>query len=189
MSLLTDTSDSNDGISAEPRLITISIPVYNEASNVGPLLTRLRAVAAAKPEYRFEFLFTDNASNDDTFERLAEEARRDERIRVLRFTRNFGFQTSILANYLNSRGAAAIQIDADLQDPPELISEFLAAWEDGYQVVYGIRRARSENLFKTGVRKLYYRLLYRISEVQVPVDAGVPSGMRLEFGVAQSPVT
>jgi dolichol-phosphate mannosyltransferase len=135
-------------------------------------LTRLRSVASTKPEYRFEFLFTDNASSDDTFERLAEEARRDERIRVLRFTRNFGFQTSILANYLNSRGAAAIQIDADLQDPPELISEFLAAWECGYKIVYGIRRSRPENAILSGVRKAFYRVLDRLSTVDVPVDAG-----------------
>ncbi len=172
MSLLTDTSNSNDGISTGSKLITISIPVFNEASNIGPLLTRLRAVASSKPEYRFEFLFTDNASSDDTFEQLAEEARRDARIRVLRFTRNFGFQTSILANYLHARGAAAVQIDADLQDPPELIPEFIRTWESGYQVVYGIRRARPENVLVTAARKLYYRLLYRLSEVQVPIDAG-----------------
>jgi polyisoprenyl-phosphate glycosyltransferase len=172
MALPIDTSNGDDGISAKPKLITISIPVFNEEKNIGPLLTRLRAVAASKPEYRFEFLFTDNASSDGTFEQLAEEARRDGRIRVLRFTRNFGFQPSILANYLNARGAAAIQIDADLQDPPELIPEFLATWESGYRVVYGIRKARPENLLVTGARKLYYRILYRLSEVQVPVDAG-----------------
>jgi cellulose synthase/poly-beta-1,6-N-acetylglucosamine synthase-like glycosyltransferase len=94
------------------RLVTISIPVLNEADNVKPLLERLRAVAASHSRYDFEFLFTDNASTDATFERLADEARGDDRIRVLRFTRNFGFQTSILTNYLNANGAAAIQIDA-----------------------------------------------------------------------------
>jgi polyisoprenyl-phosphate glycosyltransferase len=172
MALQIDTSNGDDGISAKSKLITISIPVFNEEKNISPLLTRLRAVASSKPEYRFEFLFTDNASSDGTFEQLAEEALRDTRIRVLRFTRNFGFQPSILANYLNARGAAAIQIDADLQDPPELIPEFLAVWESGYRVVYGIRKARPENLLVTGARKLYYRILYRLSEVQVPVDAG-----------------
>ena len=124
------------------RLVTISVPVLNEADNVKPLLERLRAVAGSHPRYDFEFLFTGNASTDATFEQLADEARGDGRIRVLRFTRNFGFQTSILTNYLNANGAAAIQIDADLQDPPELFGEFLAAWEQGYKVVYGIRRSR-----------------------------------------------
>lgn len=154
------------------RLVTISIPVLNEADNVKPLLERLRAVADSHPRYDFEFLFTDNASTDATFERLADEARNDDRIRVLRFTRNFGFQTSILTNYLNANGAAAIQIDADLQDPPELFGEFLAAWEQGYKVVYGIRRSRPENFLLISARKLFYRLLAGLSTAELPVDAG-----------------
>lgn len=154
------------------RLVTISIPVLNEADNIAPLMKRLRAVAEAHHRYDFEFLFTDNASSDATFERLADEARADSRVRVIRFTRNFGFQTSILTNYLNARGDAAIQIDADLQDPPELLGEFLAAWEQGYKVVYGIRRSRRENPLLNSVRKLFYRVLARLSNVDLPVDAG-----------------
>jgi polyisoprenyl-phosphate glycosyltransferase len=154
------------------RLVTISIPVLNEADNVKPLLERLRAVAGSYPRYDFEFLFTDNASTDATFERLADEARGDDRIRVIRFTRNFGFQTSILTNYLNANGAAAVQIDADLQDPPELFGEFLAAWEQGYKVVYGIRRSRPENFVLKSARKIFYRLLASLSTVELPVDAG-----------------
>jgi len=154
------------------RLVTISIPVLNEADNIEPLMQRLRAVANTHPRYDFEFLFTDNASTDATFERLAEEARTDNRVRVIRFTRNFGFQISILTNYLNAGGDAAIQIDADLQDPPELVSEFLAAWEQGYKVVYGIRRSRPENPVLSFARKLFYRGLTKLSSVDLPVDAG-----------------
>lgn len=154
------------------RLVTISVPVLNEADNIKPLLERLRAVADTHSRYDFEFLFTDNASSDATFERLAEEAARDERIRVLRFTRNFGFQTSILSNYLNANGDAAIQIDADLQDPPELIGDFLTAWEKGYKVVYGIRRSRPENFVLKSARKLFYRGLAALSSADLPVDAG-----------------
>lgn len=154
------------------RLVTVSVPVLNEADNIEPLLERLRAVADAHQRYEFEFLFTDNASTDATFERLAEQARAESRVRVIRFTRNFGFQISILTNYLNARGDAAIQIDADLQDPPELLGEFLAAWEQGYKVVYGIRRSRSENPFLSATRKLFYRGLARLSSVDLPVDAG-----------------
>ena len=154
------------------RLVTISVPVLNEAENVEPLLERLRAVAETHRRYDFEFLFTDNASTDATFERLAEEARADSRVRVIRFTRNFGFQTSILTNYLNARGDAAIQIDADLQDPPELFAEFLAAWERGYKVVYGIRKSRPEHLLLRTTRKLFYRALASLSSVDLPVDAG-----------------
>ena len=154
------------------RLISICIPVLNEERNIAPLLSRLREVAKAHAEYRFEFVFTDNASSDSTFERLAEEALTDHRIRVIRFTRNFGFQTSILTNYLNARGDAAIQLDADLQDPPELIGAFLKAWESGHSVVYGIRRSRHEHLLLTSIRKAFYRILNRLSNVDMPVDAG-----------------
>jgi dolichol-phosphate mannosyltransferase len=154
------------------RLVTVSIPVLNEADNIEPLLQRLRAVADTHHRYDFEFLFTDNASTDATFERLAKEARADSRVRVIRFTRNFGFQTSILTNYLNAKGDAAIQIDADLQDPPELFGEFLTAWEQGYKVVYGIRRSRPENPVLSTARKLFYRGLAKLSSVDVPLDAG-----------------
>lgn len=154
------------------RLITISVPVLNEADNIKPLMERLHSVADLHRRYDFEFLFTDNASTDATFERLASEARLDNRVRVLRFTRNFGFQASILTNYLNARGDAAIQIDADLQDPPELFGEFLASWEQGYKVVYGIRRSRPESVALRLGRKLFYRILASLSEVELPVDAG-----------------
>jgi glycosyltransferase involved in cell wall biosynthesis len=154
------------------RLVTVSVPVLNEGDNIEPLMERLRSVADAHRRYDFEFLFTDNASTDTTFERLAKEARADSRVRVIRFTRNFGFQISILTNYLNARGDAAIQIDADLQDPPELFGEFLAAWEQGYKVVYGIRRSRPENPILSVARKLFYRGLARLSNVDLPVDAG-----------------
>jgi polyisoprenyl-phosphate glycosyltransferase len=159
-------------VTVSKRLVTISVPVLNEADNIQPLLARLRGVAETHRQYDFEFLFTDNASTDATFERLADEARVDNRVRVIRFTRNFGFQTSILTNYLNAKGDAAIQIDADLQDPPELFGEFLAAWEQGYKVVYGIRRSRPENPLLSGARKVFYRVLAKLSTVELPVDAG-----------------
>lgn len=164
-----------DPLTAAPdnrRLITISVPVLNEQDNIDRLLERLSALAEKESAYRFEFLFTDNASTDRTFESLAEHARRDPRVRVLRFSRNFGFQRSILVNYLNARGVAAVQIDADLQDPPELISDFLRSWEAGYKVVYGIRKRRPESPVKHAIRKAYYRGVAWLSETELPVDAG-----------------
>ena len=167
---MTDILPTTTGRSRQ--LITISIPVLNEAGNIDRLLQRLDEVARNIPHYDFEFLFTDNASTDGTFTKLAEHAARDGRIRALRFSRNFGFQRSILTNYLNAKGAAAIQIDADLQDPPELIETFLAKWEEGYKVVYGIRRHRVENPLLVAARKLHYRLIRSLSDVPVPIDAG-----------------
>ena len=155
------------------KLITIAIPVLNEEGNIVRLLERLRTVCDGLSKYDFEFLFTDNASTDDTFALLAEEAAKDKRVRVIQFSRNFGFQKSILANYLNARGAAVIQIDADLQDPPELFKEFLESWESGNKVVYGIRRRRqNEKIVMSASRKLYYRLVAMLSDTPLPKDAG-----------------
>lgn len=154
------------------KLITISVPVYNEEANVRPLIAALQAFAASEPNYDFEFLFTDNASEDKTFELLSEMAQQEKRIRVLRFSRNFGFQRSILTNFREARGDAAVQIDADLQDPPSVISEFLRYWEKGFKVVYGVRRHRVESKLMRGWRKLGYRVISRLSDVAVPLDAG-----------------
>jgi len=156
----------------ERKLITLSVPVYNEEKNIDRLCKELAALASCEPDYDFEFLFTDNASDDKTFEMLADRANSDPRIRVLRFSRNFGFQKSILTNYLNARGAAAVQLDADLQDPPMLVREFLRSWEEGYKVVYGIRRHRKENFLVNAGRKLFYSLISSMSTFHVPKDAG-----------------
>lgn len=156
------------------KLISICVPVYNEESNVGPLYDRISGIMARLADrYDFELLFTDNHSEDGTFERLSDLALRDTRIRVLRFSRNFGFQRSILTNYRSARGDAAIQIDADLQDPPELVVEFLRLWEQGYKVVYGVRRSRpEESRLMHGARKAFYRLVDYLSEDELPHDAG-----------------
>jgi polyisoprenyl-phosphate glycosyltransferase len=153
-------------------LITICVPVLNEEGNIDRLMERLRDIAAQNAGYEFEFVFTDNASTDGTFAKLAEWVKREPRVRALRFSRNFGFQRSILTNLFNARGAAAIQIDADLQDPPELITTFLTHWRNGYKVVYGIRRQRQDNPFLLMARKLHYRLINLLSENEVPLDSG-----------------
>ncbi|MCW5772526.1 MAG: glycosyltransferase family 2 protein [Rhodospirillaceae bacterium] len=156
------------------RLISICVPVFNEEDNIVPLYERLVPVLARFDDrYDFELLFTDNHSEDETFVRLAELTLKDKRIRVLRFSRNFGFQRSVLFNYANARGDAAIQIDCDLQDPPELFAEFIAKWEAGYQVIYGIRRSRpGDSRLLAAARRVFYRLIDRLSEDRLPHDAG-----------------
>lgn len=154
------------------KLLSIAVPVYNEAANVEPLLQRLTSVLNDLHGYDYEIVFTDNASVDETFEKLTFVARDNPRVRVIRFSRNFGFQLSILANYLETRGDAAIQIDADLQDPPELIPEMVRLWEQGNKVVYGIRRKRVEGLPSRLARSLGYRVISALSEVDTPRDAG-----------------
>lgn len=155
------------------KLITIVIPVYNEAKNISTLYLRLNNVLEPmQNQYKFEILFTDNHSNDETFQLIKALAVKDDRIRALRFSKNFGFQRSIYQGYISAKGEAAIQLDADLQDPPELIPEFVRYWENGCKIVYGIRKKRLENCILTITRKIFYRLLAKLSEINIPIDAG-----------------
>jgi dolichol-phosphate mannosyltransferase len=154
-------------------LISVCVPVFNEEQNIEPLYeTVMSVMATVAHRYDVELVFTDNHSTDRTFSVIAELAKRDPRVRGLRFSRNFGFQRSIFTAYMNARGKAAVQIDCDLQDPPALILEFLRKWEEGYHVVYGVRRSREEGWWINSVRRLFYRLINLLSEDDLPLDAG-----------------
>ena len=145
----------------------------NEAENVDAAYSRVCSVfEQLAPRYEFEIVFTDNHSDDDTFERIASLAKGDPRIRAFRFSRNFGFQRSILAGYRRARGDVAIQLDCDMQDPPELIPRFLELWEQGYHVVYGVRESRKESARLTLGRKVFYRVANLLAEDPLPLDAG-----------------
>ena len=154
-------------------LISIIVPALNEEKNIRPMFESLLTIWEAESErYRFELIFTDNHSSDRTFEYAAELAARDCRVRVFRFSRDFGFRQSILTGYRKARGVAVIQIDCDLQDPPAMIQEFLRKWEEGYHVVYGIRRKRKEGFLITFVRSIFYALVDSLSEYPLPRQAG-----------------
>jgi len=155
------------------RLISIVVPVLNEEHNIRALYGALLPVFdALSDRYNSELIFTDNHSTDRTFEIAAEIAQGDRRVRVFRFSRNFGFQNSILAGYQKARGDAVVQIDCDLQDPPSLILEFVKKWEAGFQVVYGIRKKRKEGWVVTGLRSVFYHLVNWLSEYPLPQQAG-----------------
>jgi glycosyltransferase involved in cell wall biosynthesis len=154
-------------------LISIVVPVYNEELNVVPFYETVSGVMDhLAGSFRFEFVFTDNHSSDRTFELLNQLAGKDHRIRAYRFSKNFGFQRSIMTGYSAARGDAAIQLDCDLQDPPQLIETFLREWQKGADVVYGIRVKRKEGWSITTARSLFYRLIDKLSEDRIPVDAG-----------------
>lgn len=158
---------------ADKKLISLVIPAYNEADSIPRLYDTLAPILDGLAErYDFEIIFTDNHSTDDTFFMLQALAQRDSRIHVLRFSRNFGYQRSILTGYQWAHGAAAIQLDCDLQDPPSLIPDFLAKWEEGNHVVYGVRRSRQEGRTINFMRKAFYRTVDALSEVDLPLDAG-----------------
>lgn len=155
------------------KLISLIIPVFNEEENIFPLYEAvIPIINDCTDKYDFELIFTDNHSVDSTFAKLSELRERDSRVRVFRFSRNFGYQKSILTGYLKARGDALIQLDCDLQDPPELIHEFLKHWEDGCAVVYGVRQSRRESAVLHYARKLFYRLADYLSEDDLPVDVG-----------------
>ncbi len=154
-------------------LISILIPVYNEEKNVR--LAYDAVVAQFKDlgdRYQFEIIFTDNHSTDGTEFELARLAEEDKRIKVMRFSRNFGFQRSVLTAYRHAGGDAAIQLDCDLQDPPEMFTKFLEAWEQGHDVVVGIRAERQENTALTLGRRLFYWLVTAISDDNIIQNAG-----------------
>lgn len=164
---------TNAGAVGEKRLISIVVPVYNEETTVLPFHDAVSAVVAPlEAKYDFEFVFTDNHSEDATFPLLQDIARRDPRVRAYRFSRNFGFQRSIMTGYTKAKGDAAIQMDVDLQDPPELMVQFLEQWEKGAEVVYGVRVKRQEAWITNVQRALFYRLIDKLSEDKIPVDAG-----------------
>ncbi len=154
-------------------LISILVPVFNEEENLPVLYQRVSAVTGQLADrYDFEFVFTDNHSTDGSFTVLEKLAAGDRRIRVFRFSKNFGFQRSIMTGYMKTLGDAAIQIDCDLQDPPELFGEFLAKFEEGYDVVYGIRRSRQEGFLINGLRAVFYRIIDALAEDDLPHNAG-----------------
>jgi polyisoprenyl-phosphate glycosyltransferase len=157
----------------EGPLITVSIPVLNEAANLGALYERLcRLGERMRGRCELEFLFSDNHSDDETWTTLAEMAANDPRVRAIRFSKNYGFQRSILANYMHARGDAIMQIDADLQDPPEMLETFFDEWKKGYLVIYGIRRKRAEGVVLSAFRRIGYWIIDAVSEHPIPRDVG-----------------
>jgi polyisoprenyl-phosphate glycosyltransferase len=164
---------NSDGRQSQRPLITISIPVLDEADNIDSLYQRLCRLGEAMAERcDLEFVFSDNHSEDLTWTKLSQLASKDSRVRAIRFSKNVGFQRSILANFLHSRGDAVLQIDADLQDPPELLGEFLDLWRSGYRVVYGIRKMRPEGPLLRWFRRFGYWFIDKVSEHPIPRDVG-----------------
>lgn len=166
-------TDKSPGALPAAKTISIIVPVYNEQDNIRRAYDELTStMLALAPRYDYEIVFTDNHSLDDSFARLAELAEADPRVKVIRFARNFGFNRSVLTGYRNAIGDCAIQIDCDLEDPPSLIPQFIAKWELGHDVVFGIRRQRHESRSLTFLRRTFYKLIQLLSADDLPLDAG-----------------
>jgi polyisoprenyl-phosphate glycosyltransferase len=154
-------------------LVSIVVPVFNEQGNVFPCYDAVAAAfAPVAGQYDWEMVFTDNHSSDGTFAELTALAARDPRVRVFRFSRNFGFQRSIYTGLMQARGDVAVQLDCDLQDPPSLIIDFLRHWQAGHAIVFGVRESRQEGRLITATRRMFYRMINWLSEDPLPLDAG-----------------
>jgi glycosyltransferase involved in cell wall biosynthesis len=154
-------------------LISVVVPCYNEEDVIRETHARLSAVLAGMTGTAYEIIYTDDGSRDRTPELLEQIQAGDPTVRVLRLSRNFGHQIALTAGLEHAAGDAVVVIDADLQDPPEVIPEMVARWRDGYEVVYGMRTDRpGETSFKLWTAKIFYRLMNRLSETKMPLDAG-----------------
>ena len=154
--------------------ITYSIiaPIYNEIDNLPELYRRVKEVMDSSGE-TWELILVDDGSTDGSTERIRELAQKDKVVRPVIFARNFGHQIAITAGWDYARGDAVVIIDADLQDPPEVILELAKKWKEGYEVVYAVRGEREgESWFKKFTAAMFYRLIYSITDVKIPVDTG-----------------
>ena len=151
---------------------SIIAPIYNEIENLPELYRRVKEVMDSSGE-RWELILVDDGSTDGSTEKIRELAKKDKIVRPVIFARNFGHQVAITAGWDYARGDAIVIIDADLQDPPEVILELAKKWREGYEVVYAVRSEREgESWFKKFTAAMFYRIIYSITDVKIPVDTG-----------------
>jgi dolichol-phosphate mannosyltransferase len=154
-------------------MLSVVVPCYNEAEVLWETHGRLTGALGQLNDLDFELIYVDDGSRDRTAEVLRQIQAFDARVRVVRFSRNFGHQTAVTAGLEHAGGDAVVLIDADLQDPPEVIGEMVARWREGYHVAYGVRTDREgETRFKVATAKAFYRLMNRLSETPIPLDTG-----------------
>src|SRR4029450_198954 len=154
-------------------LVSLVVPVYNESEVIGVFYDRATRALAALEGFDYEIIFVDDGSRDTSFKQLAEFAAQNPHISVLKFSRNFGHQIAITAGIDHARGECVVVIDADLQDPPEVIPAMIERWRQGFDVVYGVRAEREgEATRKLAPASPSYRLLQRLTNIPIPADVG-----------------
>ncbi|MDE3058856.1 MAG: glycosyltransferase family 2 protein [Bacteroidota bacterium] len=151
--------------------LSVIIPIYNEEETIPLLYERLAAVLK-NLALASEIVFVNDGSRDRSLALLKELASKDKRLRIIDLARNFGHQIAISAGIDHASGNAVVLMDGDLQDPPEMIATFIKKWKEGFEVVYAVRKKRKENLLKRSGYVIFYRLLRKISSVEIPLDSG-----------------
>ena len=157
-----------------PLLLSIIVPTYNEELGILEFYRRTKAVVdSLTPEFDYELIFINDCSTDQTLTKLVELSKVDKKIKVISFSKNFGNQAGITAGIDYAKGDIAVIIDDDLQDPPELIHQFIDQWKNGYKVVYGVRpKRRGVNPLFQVLAKIFYRTLSKLSDTKIPADTG-----------------
>lgn len=151
-------------------LLSVIVPVYNEQDNIRPFLDRLLPVVE---KLNYEIIFVDDGSTDKTASLIKNAGKKNPRIKLISFYRNFGHQMALSAGYESSNGSVVVSIDADLQDPPEIISKMLEKWQKGAKIVYAKRSERQgESYFKLGTAKIFYKLINFLSDTPIPDQVG-----------------
>lgn len=146
------------------KLISVVTPCYNEEQNVEEVYKQVKTIFNTLPQYHYEHIFIDNASQDKTVEILKSIAKKDKKVKIIVNTRNFGHIRSPFYGLLQAKGDAIISIVADLQDPPEMIKDFLKKWEEGFKIVVGVKPKSKEGKFMNCLRKVYYHFVTKIAE-------------------------
>jgi glycosyltransferase involved in cell wall biosynthesis len=156
-----------------PGVISVVVPVFNESAVIEAFYDRTTRALAAIPDLEHEIVFVDDGSRDDSYAQLGRLAAGDPHVRVIKLSRNFGHQIAISAGLDHAHGDCVVVIDADLQDPPEVIADMVEQWRAGFDVVYGVRADRAgEGVMKLWTASLFYRLLNSITKIHIPVDVG-----------------
>jgi len=163
---------SSDAIAPNHPTLSVVVPIWNEEEVIPELYRRIVSIMDSTNE-TWELVCVDDGSRDRSLSLLLEIHDKDPRVKILQFSRNFGHQIAITAGADFAEGDAVIVMDADLQDPPEVVSRMIEKWREGYEVVYAVRISRQgESFFKLWTASLFYRLLQRITDIQIPLDAG-----------------
>ncbi len=157
-------------INKNEKLLSIICPVHNEELAIPLFYQRLKAVLNKLTGFSYELIFTNNRSTDNSLSEIHKLQKIDANVKVLTFSRNFGYQASILAGMTYANGDAAIVIDVDCEDPPELIEKFIEKWREGYHICYGIRGRRDEAIWVTWLRLLFYRVLKWTADTDIILD-------------------
>jgi polyisoprenyl-phosphate glycosyltransferase len=152
--------------------VSVLVPAYNEEMNIERAYAAIVGVFEKLPDYDYEIIVTDNHSTDETFTILRDLAAKDPKLKAIRFSRNYGYERSLLRAYKAASGECSVQIDCDLQDPPEHIPQMLDLWRQGHQVVYGVRRTLHDGMFTKMLRRSFYWFIAKVSDDDLPVNAG-----------------